>query len=354
MTERLRVGVVGVGQYAVRRHIPELRATGRAEVVAIARRSPEALASLRDALGVAEAYTDWRELLDRSQLDAVVITTAHASHAEIALAALERGLHVFVEKPLALTTADARRVVDAAARSGKIVQVGYLRRTLGAWRGLKEQLDAGAIGRVRQISMVFAQSIGWLWDAEMVPPAFLRDVPPGTFGDGRLAESWRRDPAAMGGGYLADTGTHLVDAALWLAGSPARTVSAFLEPAGNPTDRRLSVQARLANGVLVSLVGHSEVAGPPRARVTVLGDGGLAIGDGPLVTGEFWIQGEGERTPVGPSGPDVTPTAAFAAAVLDGAPNPAPPSEAARAVAFVEAAYRSAAEGRTVEVPETP
>src|SRR5207237_2820493 len=111
--------------------------------------------------------------------------------------------------------------------------------------------------------------------------------------------------------------------------------------------RRIDVPARLANGVLVSMTGNAGVAGRPRTRATILGDGGAVVGDGPLELEELWIEAEGrDRERLGAEGPVTSLAGAFVAAVLDGAENPTPPEEAARVVAFAEAVYRSAADGR--------
>src|SRR6266487_826448 len=121
--QTLRIGIIGIGWYAGKELIPKLRETGSVEIVAIARRSADRLALAQQELNVREAYTDWREMLDKSALDAVVVCTPPNAHTEPTLAALERGLHVFVEKPMALASADAQRMVEAAARSDRILMV---------------------------------------------------------------------------------------------------------------------------------------------------------------------------------------------------------------------------------------
>jgi myo-inositol 2-dehydrogenase/D-chiro-inositol 1-dehydrogenase len=107
---------------------------GKVEIVAIARRSADRLALAQQELNVREAYTDWREMLEKSALDAVVIATPPNAHAEPTLAALERGLHVFVEKPIALASADTQRMVEAVAKAGRTLMVGYNARGMGNWR----------------------------------------------------------------------------------------------------------------------------------------------------------------------------------------------------------------------------
>src|SRR5438445_192733 len=112
--DKLRVGIIGIGFFALASHVPNLRATGKTELVAISRRNPARLAMAKEALNVDRAYTDWREMLDREMLDAVIVCTPHNAHLEPTVAALERGLHVLVEKPIAVTTRDAGAMIRAA------------------------------------------------------------------------------------------------------------------------------------------------------------------------------------------------------------------------------------------------
>ena len=93
LDDKLRIGIIGVGLRALSL-TPALRASGRAEVVAICRRNPQRLAMAQKTLGVSDTYTSWQEMLDQAELDAAVVTTPHYLHAEPAMAALERGLHV--------------------------------------------------------------------------------------------------------------------------------------------------------------------------------------------------------------------------------------------------------------------
>ncbi len=117
MADTLRVGIIGMGLIAALGHVPQLRATGRVEIVAACRRDPTKLAMASDALGIPQTYTDWREMLGRAPLDAVVLTTPVHLHTEPTIAALERGLHVLVEKPMALASRDAQAMVDASEPS---------------------------------------------------------------------------------------------------------------------------------------------------------------------------------------------------------------------------------------------
>jgi predicted dehydrogenase len=124
--QKLRIGVIGVGMFACYFHVPQLRATGRAEIVALCRRNPERLAMASEFLGVERTFTDWRAMLAEAELDAVVISTTHDQHFQPCKAALERGLHVLIDKPLALSSAEAWQLVDIARRKDRVsMQPGH-------------------------------------------------------------------------------------------------------------------------------------------------------------------------------------------------------------------------------------
>ena len=96
--DKIRIGMIGIGFYAITAHVPALRDTGQVEIAAISRRNPKALADAKEALDVEGAYTDWHDLLKRSDLGAIVVSTAHHAHAEPTIAALQQGYPVLVEK----------------------------------------------------------------------------------------------------------------------------------------------------------------------------------------------------------------------------------------------------------------
>ena len=125
----LRIGVVGGGFVAQAVHLPWLaELTCRFEVVALADPSRRVRQRLGARYGIAGLYADHRRLLEHADLDAVLICSPNATHAAVVLDALAAGLHVLVEKPLCLATADARRIVAASNRARRVVQVGYMKR----------------------------------------------------------------------------------------------------------------------------------------------------------------------------------------------------------------------------------
>jgi predicted dehydrogenase len=365
-TDRLRVGIIGIGRHSATGHVPWLRDTGRAEVVAISRRNAERLAFIQKELAVPEAYTDWGEMLDQAELDAVVVSTPNYLHAEHSIAALERGLHVLVEKPMALTYRDACRMVQAADTSRRVLMVGYNGRGMESWRAVKRLLEGGTIGRIRQVAVACALDARLFWQdvalSERVQNLAQSSPLNAMFWGAiiRRERHWPANPGMMGGGVgFVDVGTHVMDLMLWLSGAPPTQVVAFDQTGGGGSASIMDVQARLANGASLSLTLNDNVAGGEfdfygQGRLTAYGDGGLLIADwrGYMIkeAEQIWIEREGSREKLEAKGARVTPDAAFVAAVLDGAPNMCPAREAAQVVALTQAAYLSAEQGRIVEI----
>jgi predicted dehydrogenase len=148
------MGVVGGGLVAQAMHLHYLaHLSDRFELVAVAEPSQVVRESLRRRYRLEAAYSDYEELLDGTKLDAVVVSSPAQTHAEVTLAALERGLHVFVEKPMCITLADADRIVAARKASGRVVQVGYMKRFDPAWERMLEGMPDSAES-LRYVSVV--------------------------------------------------------------------------------------------------------------------------------------------------------------------------------------------------------
>lgn len=182
-----RVGFAGVG-WIGRNRLEALAATGRVTVAAIADPS----AQNREAVQApgAAVLEDFEQLLAQD-LDAVVIATPSAQHAAQAIAALERGLAVFCQKPVGRNADEAQSVVAAAARADRLLGADLSYRHTAAFRAVREQLDSGALGELFSMRLVFHNAYG-------------PDKP------------WFYDARLSGGGCLMDLGTHLVDLALWM------------------------------------------------------------------------------------------------------------------------------------------
>jgi predicted dehydrogenase len=198
-----RLGFLGVGWIGCNR-MEALAREGLARVTAVADPQPEALDAAVEAVPSAVRAETLEELLEH-ELDGIVIATPSALHAEQATAALERGLAVFCQKPLARDAEETRRVLEAARAADRLLAVDLSYRHVEALRAAHEQVASGAIGRLHTLDLVFHNAYG-------------PDKP------------WFTDPELAGGGCLIDLGTHLVDLALWLA-DPA-------VPSGRSTPKR--------------------------------------------------------------------------------------------------------------------
>ena len=150
-------------------------------------------------------YKSYDDLLAQEALDAVVIATPSRLHAPMVEAALNKGLHVFCEKPFCLDWADSARLTQLAADKGLVAQVGYHYRYVGAFREMKRLVEAGAIGR---ITHVLAEAYG---------PVVLRPK----------RATWRTDKAE-GGGCLYDYAAHPLNLLNWFFGTPDQVIGSHL------------------------------------------------------------------------------------------------------------------------------
>jgi UDP-N-acetylglucosamine 3-dehydrogenase len=146
---RLRVAVVGVGAMG-RNHARVLSEIPRAELVGVADTDLENAQKVAHRCG-ATAWSDYLRMFDEAKLDAVTIAVPTAEHLRVAQVAIERGLHLFVEKPIALTTEEARQMIELARQRGVCLMIGHIERFNPAVLAMKERLRTGELGRVFQI-----------------------------------------------------------------------------------------------------------------------------------------------------------------------------------------------------------
>ena len=225
MTERLRLGVLGCGRVFERFHLPAIRASSFRLIAACEPLEPRA-AWVRSACAGARIHRAARELLGRGDLDAVLVTTPPETHAELALQALDAGLHVLVEKPLALVAHDAQRIAEAAERAGRIAWTGFVRR----FRRPYVELRRRCAGR-RLVSVEAELVVNAAWGAL------------GSFGgdDGK------------GGGVLDDVASHQLDLLPWLCGQRLVAVRG-LDWSRDAGGERVRYEIRLQDGLVARLL----------------------------------------------------------------------------------------------------
>ncbi len=238
----MRIGLIGAGAIA-RRHVGVLSTLEGIELAAVC---DSDLARARSLAAGAAAYGSWQELLEHP-LDAVFVCTPPAAHAEPAIAAIRRGLAVYLEKPLARAADDGEAILAAWRESGGVCAVGYQWRSLALIGRVRDELAGAAPG------MLISRSVG--------------PTEPGR------AASWFGDPAASGG-ILFELGSHDIDLQQALAG-PASSVQALsgrgLGAGGGALDDAVAVLVRYAGGGLgVISVAWTEQQEPPIYELDVL------------------------------------------------------------------------------------
>ncbi|WP_438431926.1 Gfo/Idh/MocA family protein [Gorillibacterium sp. sgz500922] len=195
MSKKLKVGIIGCGGIAVGKHLPSLaKLKDTVELVAFCDIVVERAEKAKEQYGTPDAkvYEDYRELLKDAGLDVIHVCTPNDSHAPITIASLEAGKHVMCEKPMAKTAADARRMLEAAKRTGKKLTIGYQNRLRPDSLHLKQVADSGKLGEV-----YFAKAHAIRRRAVPTWGVFL-------------------DEEKQGGGPLIDIGTHALDLTLWM------------------------------------------------------------------------------------------------------------------------------------------
>ena len=252
------VGLIGAGQIG-KVHAQNLaRRVPNARLKAIADSNLEAAKAVAALTGVTEVYGDYAKMMENKEIDAVVIATPTFMKMQVVKAAVQAGKHIFCEKPMALTLADADELIGVSKQGGKKFQVGYQRRFDPSYMRVKSAIDAGEIG-----TMLLLRSN-------------TRDPP-------QKVAGWA-DPSVSGGIFL-DTSSHDYDVIRWLSGSEAVSVIADGVTTAYPDLKTLGDQdttmtiIRLANGALahvdacrVSVYGYD-------IRAEVIGTEGAAFMD---------------------------------------------------------------------------
>ena len=201
-SKKLRIGLIGAGGFA-NTHMQHLSRLDNVEVVSFMRRDPAALAEMQRKWNVSEGYTDYREMLAKSDIDAVDIVTPTDSHRQIAIDAAAAGKHILCDKPLALTAADCRDMIDAADKVGVIHSTNFNQRGNMPGGRIKRYIDSGYIGDLYHLNIWWGMSL-----QHNARPDVL---------------SWRFKPES-GGGTVYEI-IHVFDMARFFGGEVARIIA---------------------------------------------------------------------------------------------------------------------------------
>jgi scyllo-inositol 2-dehydrogenase (NADP+) len=201
----IRAGLIGVGKMGLS-HYAILAAHSRVNVAAVCDSATYITSSLQKYNGV-ETFKDYRKMLDCAELDCVLVATPTSTHYAVASEALERGLHVFVEKPLCLDPRESKKLSDLAAAKKRANQVGYHNRFIGTFRETQRLVRAGALGEIYHIN-------GSAFGQVVVRP--------------KNGSTWR-SKKSEGGGCLHDYASHVIDLMNFIVGPPEHVLGANLQ-----------------------------------------------------------------------------------------------------------------------------
>ncbi len=336
----LRVGVLGTGNIFERGYAPALADTDAVRVTAVCDLDAERAAAAAARLGGARTIASADALFGLDDIDAVFVLTPTHTHADLAIGALEAGKHVLCEKPMARSTADARRMAAAATASGRRLMIGHTRRFDDRWTVIDEQIRAGRIG---DPVYVFRSEHAW---------------------NGAPEGGWQWDDERSGG-VLWDVGVHAAELIHWFLGVAPLTAFAKVlhvrpeaRAGGAPDAAVVTFDCGAQRHAVLSVSWiHPPAWGPFYSTTEVVGTGGkieaqdwdshpaIIVRDGleiprysPLLSaGATTFRNEIEH---------------FASAVESGAPFRISVEDAVIAVDMIEAAERSARSGRPE--PVTP
>ena len=266
-TDRVRLAIVGSSWWVDAMYLPALAACPQAEVVALAARHEGRARARADRWRIPRVYTDVPTMLDQeASLQALLIATPNHTHYDYASAALERGLAALIEKPLTLDYASARQLTALAAAQGVVTLVPFTYRYMQSSRYLKRLLDEGFLGRPFHLNMRYYAN--YAREGEYL---------------------WRFDEALAGSGVLGDLGSHFLHLAEWFYG-PISEIQAQLarhvpRAAGNErgepypaADDDAIIHCRFANGAMgvihVSAVCYEDAGLKMQHLFELHGDGG--------------------------------------------------------------------------------
>jgi predicted dehydrogenase len=327
---RLRWGVLGVARIATAKVIPAMKQSERSEVTAIASRDLQRAIDASRALAIPKAYGSYEELLADPEIDAVYNPLPNHLHVQWTIRAAEAGKHVLCEKPIALTVAEARRLIDVRDRTGVQIQEAFMVRTHPQWIEARELVRNGRIGTLRSMLGHFS----YFND----DPANIRNVP------------------EFGGGGLMDIGCYLINTSRFIFEGEPRRVSGLIDR--DPVlgiDRMASMLLDFGTGHLAGTCSTQMVA---FQRMQILGTSGRieieipfnAPPDRPcrivVDSGADPFGGGADTIEMSVCDQYTIQADLFSAAVLAGRPVPSPLEDAVANMACIEAVFRSAESGR--------
>ncbi len=327
MAKKIRVGFVGAGGIALLHH-QRFSTIKQAEIVALNEPSTTSRERFYKHCPGSEklpVYSNYKDMIQKENLDAVVILSPHTLHYEQIMYSLNSGLHVLTEKPMVCSVKHAKEVIQKAKKVNKILMISYQRHFEPPFRYMREQIQKGAIGEVQFIQALLSQE--WL----------------------RLTRNtWRQILKLSGGGQLNDSGSHFIDIMMWMTGMKVKEVFAKIEKFDVPVDINSALTLKFENGALGNLSVIGNAPGWYEDHTIVGSKGALFLRQGIGV-----MQQDELGKPVKVKLPKVTndPDRNFIMSILGKEQPEVPPECGLRTMEVTESAWKSAKLGKPVRVP---
>ncbi|MBW2259591.1 MAG: Gfo/Idh/MocA family oxidoreductase [Deltaproteobacteria bacterium] len=226
MKKSVKLGLIGCGQIAQAVHLPNLTRLSEVELVALAETDESRLEQAGRQVPHAQKFTDYSQLLSMPEIDAVIVCVPNALHAGVAIAAMEKGKHLYLEKPMATGVEDARRMLDVWQQTGVVGMMGFNYRFNQLYQTTQRVVQSGRIGEI-----VGARSIFSTADQE--------------------SPQWKKSRES-GGGVLLDLAPHDIDLVRFILGQEIAEVSASTRSLRSDADIA-TVQVRMEDGSYVQL-----------------------------------------------------------------------------------------------------
>jgi len=312
--------MIGCGGNA-RGHMGRLLKIGGVEIVGLCDTSPDAIKAAVDAqpsLADAPTFSDYKQMLDSVEMDAVEISTPHTLHYEQIMGTLDRKLHVLSEKPMVCSVQHAKDIIAKCAETDVVMGISYQRHLMAPYRYCREVITGGEMGRCHFVSCL--QSQNW----------YNSQVGGGT---------WRSKIALSGGGQLNDSGSHLLDIVLWMTDLQPAEVSAHIDNLGSEVDILTAMSVTFDEGAMAnfSIVGHAVNF---FEEITMWCEEGTLAIRGPEVW--RWDKDEDRRVITGDElGRTWNPDENFIASIRNEEDIQATPECGLRVIQLTEAAWRS-------------
>lgn len=345
---KVRLGFIGAGWWATSNHMPIFAARDDVEMAAVCRLGTAELEKVRERFGFRFATEDYRELLAQP-LDAVVVSTPHSLHHEHARAALERGLHVMVEKPMTTRADHAWDLVEAARQRNLHLLVPYGWNYKGFIQDARSLIDEGVVGDIEFVGLTMASPIRQLLTGTQTHHGSddLFAPEPATWAD----------PDVAGGGYAHAQLSHATGLLFYLTSLRASEAFAFMSGPGAQVELHDAISVRFQNGAIGTVAGSSGIPGNHRFQLDlrIFGRDGMLLLDVERERLELRREDGRVVNPAIPAGAgdyscEAPPNHFIDLIAGRVTENPSSGEIAARSVELIDAAYRSAAAGHSVRV----